>query len=75
MRRPKNLTGVLVAFFFGGVLLLACFALGWGETTRRGVPVWGLGSVGLAAFAALVVQSWRTPRKNSKATSRAGAGS
>jgi hypothetical protein len=73
MRRPENLTGVLVALFFGGVLLLACFALGWGETTRRGMPVWALGSAGLAAFAALVVKSWRTPRKSSKTPSRAGA--
>lgn len=64
MTGPKNLAGVLVAFFFGGLLLFSCFALGWDDTTRRGMPVWLLGSVGLACFAALAVQSWRKPRKD-----------
>jgi hypothetical protein len=64
MGGPKNLAGVLVATFWGGVLIFFCFALGWGETTRKGLPVRVGGVIGLACFAVLGVQSWRKPRRN-----------
>jgi hypothetical protein len=63
MRRPANVAGVIFGLAMAAVLLVLGFVLGWGETTRRGLPVWGLGVVGVGCFGALVVQSWLKPRK------------
>jgi phosphate/sulfate permease len=62
--RPKNPGGVIVALFFAAVIAFSGFAVGWDDTTRRGIPMWVLGVVGIGCFAAMVIQCWREPRKN-----------
>ncbi len=53
----------MLAVVFGGFIVAVCFGLGWGETTRKGIPVWLLGVVGIGGFVAVGVQSWRKPRR------------
>lgn len=63
MTRPKNLGGVVFGLVGVGFMLSFGFALGWDDTTRRGLPVWFLGAVGVACFLGVVVESWRRPRR------------
>jgi hypothetical protein len=64
MRRPANVAGVIFGLVMAALLLVLGSVLGWDETTRRGLPVWLLGVVGVGCFGALVVQSWLKPRKS-----------
>jgi hypothetical protein len=63
MKKPANIGGVV----FGAVMVVAMLVLvlviGPGDTTRKGIPVWLLGVVGVPCFAWISVRSWSRPRE------------
>lgn len=63
MRKPANTAGVVFALVMATSVLVGTFALGPGNTTRRGTPVWLLGAIGVPCFLWLAVQCWRNPRR------------
>ena len=64
MGKPANPGGV--AFYVGMALLMLVLVLVLGptNTTRKGIPLWLLGAVGVPTFAWMAVHSWRTPRRS-----------
>lgn len=63
MRRPANAMGVVMCLLLAAVLLGFSVALGSGETTRRGIPVWLAAAVGTACFLYGAVKAWKEPAK------------
>lgn len=63
MQGPKNVGGVVFATLMGALIVGICVAFGVDGTTRRGVPVWLLLVLGMAAWLAVIVESWRKPRR------------
>ena len=61
MRSPANPVAVAFAMMMILAMVVMAFALGLTEATRRGIPVWLLGVVGVGGFTVVAVQAWRTP--------------
>jgi hypothetical protein len=72
MRKPANPGGVVFASAMAVLLLVGVLLLGPGETTRKGIPVWLLGVVGVPCFLWMAVQCWRRPRRRMSADARPG---
>ncbi len=72
MRKPANPGGFVFALAMAALLLALVLVLGPGETTRKGIPVWLLGAVGVPCFLWMAVQCWRKPRPRMSARARPG---
>ena len=58
MRKPANLPGVVFAVAMAALLLVGVLVLGPEKVTRKGIPVWVLGAIGVPCFLWLAVQCW-----------------
>lgn len=63
MSKPANLPGVVFGLVMAVLLLVLVLVLGPGDVTRKGIPVWLLGAIGVPCFLWLAVRSWLKPRR------------